>query len=225
MHSATTGLALGSNRHSRSHLRKKKNRIVNLRKSKTTDDVGSETGESEETESLAAASEPIMPARTPEEPEDNILTPPEMANQKVHFRQRSGSIDLGETPVQLDTPAPEQILGDAPSDEKEPSTPKVHRPQRPSYDISNFGPYPVEKGTNSAAAASNASVPISYPPAPTLNSPSPATPGGILEQAWMMKMAGEIARHAQQAKAREAFWTQSVGDEQEAPPAYEPKAT
>ena len=61
-------------------------------------------------------------------------------------------------------------------------------------------------------------------PAPQLSeSPSP----GILEQAWVLKMAGEIARRAHDEKAaRESFWSGQLADgrEDSPPPAYEPKA-
>jgi mitochondrial distribution and morphology protein 34 len=55
MQSAETGLSLGAGRHRSHATRKKKHRVVNLRKSKTTDDM-SESGDSESS-SVVAASE------------------------------------------------------------------------------------------------------------------------------------------------------------------------
>lgn len=220
MHSATTGLGLGAGRHSRSHLRKKKTRVVNLRKPKTTDDVASEDGTSD-TSSVVAESEPAVPTRIPEEPEDNIIDPPQTPSSKVRFQ--TGSIDLGESPRKLrtSTPArpslsskivPEQVVLDpTPTMEKErPAAPIFNREHRPSY--------------TSSYSAEKASVPMSYSPAPVLSDTSSAV-GGILEQAWVMKMAGEIARRAHEQKAREGFWSNESRDEREdtPPPAYEPK--
>jgi distribution and morphology protein 34 len=233
IHSATTGLALGSNRHSRSHLRKKKNRVVNLRKSKTTDDIPSETGDSESA-SIMAESEPLVDTRIPEEPEDNILTPPLSPSQHVRFRSSTVGAEQAPELPSMETPAhpevsstiiPEEANDSLPASEPEqPSAPVFGRGHRPTYSMSNFGTYPIEKATPSESVAANASSPTTWTPAPILSETSSGA-GGILEQAWMMKMAGEIARRAQHEKvAREAFWSQSV-DDQDAPPAYQAKAT
>ncbi|KAH8671850.1 mitochondrial distribution and morphology protein 34 [Tricladium varicosporioides] len=223
MHSAITGLSLGAGRHSRSHLRKKKNRIVNLRKSKTTDDVVSESGES--TDTVAPASEPAFPTQVTEEPEDNIITPPRSPSGKVRFR--TSSIDLGESPRKLrlstlNHPAlnsksvPEQaVLEPAPQLESTERTLPIHtRQQRPTYASSSQ--YPAEKSTTQIPQLQSA---------PILSEPHSA--GGIIEQAWVLKMAGEIARRAHDEKAaREGFWSTQSRDEREdsPPPAYEPKA-
>merc|ERR1712098_298336 len=55
---------------------------------------------------------------------------------------------------------------------------------------------------------------------------TPSAAGGILEQAWVLKMAGEIARRAHDEKAaREGFWSQPQNDREDTPPpAYEAKA-
>jgi distribution and morphology protein 34 len=47
--------------------------------------------------------------------------------------------------------------------------------------------------------------------------------GGILEQAWMMKMAHEIANRVAEEKARGGMWRSSSSDDAngaDAPPAY-----
>ena len=232
MHSATSGLGLGAGRHSRSHMRKKKTRVVNLRKPKTTDDLVSESDDSE-TSSAAPVSEPTIPTLVPEEPEDNIIDPPH-SPQRVRFR--TSSIDLGGTPqkARLSTATrpvlnfgsstvPEQAIMDpSPSIEKdEASVPIFSREHRPSFHNST-GPYPAEKSSNAAA---NISVPLTYTPAPILSDNSSAV-GSILEQAWVMKMASEIARRAQDEKAaREGFWSQSQDEREDTPPpAYQAKA-
>ncbi|KAJ8071902.1 hypothetical protein OCU04_002209 [Sclerotinia nivalis] len=214
MNSATTGLSLGANRGSRSHTtRKKKNRVVNLRKPKTTDDV-SESGESE-TASIHAASEPTVQSRIPEEPEDIPVTPP---SGKVRFN----SIDLGDSPKKLQpsrSMTPEQgNMSQIPTITVEPSTPiNSGKQKRPAYNQSSFTSYTPEK-----SATTPPHTQFSYPHG--LHFSATESPSGILEQAWIMKMASELARRRHDDKtAREGFWsTSSNGDD--APPAYEPKA-
>jgi distribution and morphology protein 34 len=220
MHSATTGLGLGSGRHSRTQ-RKKKTRVVNLRKPKTTDDIVSESGDSE-TASIVAASEPAMSSFVSEEPEDNIITPPHSPSQKVRFQ----SIDLGESPrkARTSTPArPAVNLNSRPVlEEATVETAPIHnRERRPSFPRSSFAPYPVDKKSTTP------STPLSYTPAPVITSDNTAS-RGIVEQAWLLKMAGEIARYANDEKAANGgFWSSSstVGDREDSPPpAYQPKA-
>jgi distribution and morphology protein 34 len=227
IHSATTGLGLGSGRHSRTQ-RRKKTRVVNLRKPKATDDLVSESGDSESS-SMTPASEPVMESFVSEEPEDNVITPPHSPSQKVRFH----SIELGESPrksrlatprpaISLNSkPVPEDVFLDHPLAANVSSTPIQAREHRPSLPRSNFAPYPVEKKANPD------STPVSYTPAPVLTDNSSAA-RGILEQAWIMKMAGEIARYANDEKAtrRGGFWSSSSTDEREdtPPPAYQPKA-
>ncbi|KAG4028986.1 hypothetical protein MFRU_018g00940 [Monilinia fructicola] len=214
MNSATTGLSLGANRGSRSHsTRKKKNRVINLRKPKTTDD-GSESGASE-TASATATSEPMVPSRIPEEPEDIPVTPP---SGKVRF----SSIDLGDSPKKLQpsrSMTPEHAKMDqVPKLTVEPSTPIQSQEQkRPAYNEPMFTSYAPEK-----SATTPPHTPFSYPHG--LHFSATESPSGILEQAWIMKMASEIARRQHDDKtSREGFWsTSSNGDD--APPAYEPKA-
>ena len=213
MHSATSGLGLGAGRHSRSHMRKKKTRVVNLRKPKTTDDLVSESGDSETSD--APASEPIMPTRIPEEPEDNIIDPPH-SPQRVRFRESNADIASPQKARLAARPAlsnilPEQsILDPSPSIEKsDPTVPIFSREHRPPFHSS---PYPAEK------------IPATYTPAPILSS-DPTAAGSILSQAWVLKMANEIARQAQNMDvkgAREGFWSQSQdGREDTPPPAYQ----
>ncbi|CAG8957572.1 hypothetical protein HYFRA_00010438 [Hymenoscyphus fraxineus] len=217
LNSATTGLALGAGRHSRSYMRKKKNRVVNLRRSKTTDDVHSETGESENTE--LHASEPPFSTYIPEEPEDGIVTPPPSPTGRVRFR--TSSIDLGDSPRKLRPVRP--VLEAAPQ-MAEAAISNFSRDNRPSY--ANALSYPEEKTTKPIAEeSSNVPNRPTLQPAPVLIDSSSA--GGILEQAWVLKMAGEIARRAHDEKAaRDGFWS-SQNQAMRAsspPPAYEPKA-
>lgn len=222
VHSATTGLSLGAGRHSRSHVgRKKKTRVVNLRRSKRSDDFQSESGDSE-TSSAAPVSEPVFATSAiAEEPED-IITPPHSPSGRVRFR--TSSIDLGDTPRKLRLPTSahpvanltsanildQAILDPALSiEEDEPTIPIYSRTHRPTY--AKYS-YPIEKANSSSAAPYLEPILI------------PREAPGILEQAWVMKMAGEIARCAQDQKAAsEGFWS-NAEREDTPPPAYQPKA-
>jgi mitochondrial distribution and morphology protein 34 len=118
---------------------------------------------------------------------------------------------------------PEQVILDSTpileKPEPVPTVPILKREKRPSYNRST-SQYPAEKTGNSHCNHS----PYLSPPAQLSESQAP----GILEQAWVLKMAGEIARRAQDEKtARESFWSGRIPDgrEDSPPPAYEPKAT
>lgn len=237
LHFATTGLSLGAGRHSRTHGRKKKNRVVNLRKSKTVEDSRSESGETESvTEpSIAGGSEPIISTRIPEEPDEELITPPLSPNNRVRFRSRDDSIDLGETPrkLRLSTPGRPAEQEQHPAagltnqdalkvaiDVPIQSTEEVfaERPQRPqtqpvAYPRMTSWTFPAEKSTPTSNPG------LSYRPAsPYVEAPS----GGIIEQAWMMKMAGEFVRRAQEEKAAIARAWESHGERDDTPPpAYE----
>lgn len=235
MHSATTELSLGAGRHSRTHaMRKKKTRVVNLRKPKAKEDCASESGESMTTESATAPSTgSAISSEIPEEPEEDLITPPHSPQSRARNRKSQDSIDLGDTPRRLNSlkipkfaqksesshPAistnTQNALRDAmeilaPSVEAPAAPPQFSQPHRPAHTRSS---YPAEKGT----APSN--VPItfgsSYPE--TLNTGTT----GIAEQAWMMKLAGQIARHAHEQKVASGngFWMGSR--EESPPPAYE----
>ena len=219
LNTATTGLSLGAGRHSRSHAhRKKKNRVVNLRKSKTTDDIMSESGDSE-TSSAAPASEPLFTKAIPEEPEDGVLTPP----RSPIARFASLSNDFGDSSrnTRMRTPRHSVMDGftvpEGANIESGPSIEKRNpaRAASPTSSMQSNAPssFHHEKwGSNSAYLDS----------APTLSS-SPAP--GILEQAWVLKMAGEIARRVHDEKAaREGFW-QNDDREEAPPPAYQPNNT
>jgi distribution and morphology protein 34 len=60
-------------------------------------------------------------------------------------------------------------------------------------------------------------------PSALLAAPFPyleSSAGGILEQAWMMKMAGEIARRVQDQKAGDGGFWAGAGRDEGPPPAY-----
>ncbi|KAL5351239.1 ERMES complex subunit [Pseudogymnoascus australis] len=178
--SATTGLSLGAGRH-RTHGRKKRHRVVNLRK-QVLNDTLSEGGDSETTDtdsSVMGGSEPIMSTRVPEAPVEEPITPP---HSQLRFRPRLDSIDLGETPRTLRQRAFPR--------EKSPSDYIRRGSQMGS--LNNYSPYPYEG----------------------------AAQGGIIEQAWMMSMAAELARRAHLRKQADGSEWGSERRDETPPPAY-----
>lgn len=255
----STGLGGGR---SRTHpSRKRKNRVVNLRRDQTdTDSASVSTEPSVDAPSIIISDTSVIP----EENED-IPSPPRSPTMGLRFHSRNGSLDVGEpsqileqnssesatptTPKLADTPKSSRSkpkakistpdLSEKPktftsSTSKPPSTPiRYPHPTRMLRSLSlDKIPFP-----QNASVTSNPRLPMSPPYAES------ASPGGILEQAWMMKMATEIARKVQEEKHKEAnlerenagngnrqsrphsnkvegLWARSEDDEVEAPPAY-----
>ncbi|KAK0646449.1 hypothetical protein B0T16DRAFT_429284 [Cercophora newfieldiana] len=189
---ATTGLSLGSGRHTKAG-RKKKTRVVNLRR-KATSEISSEAGEStSETSSVQGPmSEPVMPIR--EQPEEAMETP--ATANKVRFRPSVDAPTPTPRPsvdIQLPSPVP-------------PTTEQKDVPIRfeePAYKS------PLSEKLEQEAMDSKR----------RRGGPQSDTSSVILEQAWIMKMAGEIARRVYEEKHRNpAFWE----EQSDAPPAYAP---
>ena len=210
----------GLSNRSRMHpQRKRKHRVVNLRKDKETDETsGVSTGVS--TATVSGASSVI-----PEEPEvDDVQTPPDSP--------RSASSDI---PAEPATPqAPASQITPQPSQ----SRPKLRgHASSPSWSENPMSPLQARLQNTSPLLRS-----LSYDKVSAFSTAGPkplfspdeqnesSTSGGILEQAWMMKMAQEIARKVQHEKEREARGEEpkrgSAGGlwdtepEGEAPPAY-----
>jgi distribution and morphology protein 34 len=236
LHSVTTGLSLGAGRHSRTHGRKKKTRVVNLRKPKTTDDLASESGDgaSATEPSIAGGSEPAIPTRIPEEPEEELITPPRSPN-RVRFRPSEESIDPGETPRNLkpvmqsrafEPPLRSSVMqtaqGSLAKAVEEPSTiveekiselSQYSQSQQPALKRSNISwNFPSEKSSrasdSSAPHSSNSQ--LQYYQTST---------GGIIEQALLMRIASEIVRRARDDKANQP-WESRSEREEAPPPAY-----
>lgn len=200
--SATTGLSLGSGRNTRSHAgRKKKTRVVNLRR-KTTDgavDTASVSGSNEtvtdtSTSVEEALSEPLMTTAIPEEVEDHAPVSP----TKVRFDSVSTSDVLARPPLK-----PE--LYNAPV--RQASSEK----QKPAE-----SEYATQASQQKTTASSEVKTPFEFT---HRRGPPSETSSVIFEQAWIQKMAGEIARRVYDEKRRNpGFWEDR---EDGPPPAYE----
>jgi distribution and morphology protein 34 len=196
LNSATTGLTLGSGRNSKGG-RKKKNRVVNLRKKSATSGTMSETAsEADDTSSDSASiqapmSEPLMSTTIPEEPELESMPTTSCAG-KVRFRSPA---------EQSRSPLSPPAFGQQPA-----SAPITVEQQ--------------SKATPSAKAALPQQITEKAPAAwEKRRGPASDTSSVILEQAWIMKMADEIARRVYDEKRRNpGFWEER---DEIPPPAYE----
>ena len=211
--SATTGLPFGAGRTRTT--RKKKTRVVNLRRSKTglepttTNDVpvSDSTSAEDSTSVVGANSEPIMTTSIAEEPEEepHHHQTQEPHSSKVRFSERKGlptrtALDMG-------------IF-------ERPATDETAVPVAPMETTERAAPTRNEKDTGAAAPAAKTHHPFN------LNMERPRPPTGsdtssvILEQAWIMKMAGEIARRVYDEKQRRGgeLWVES---DEAPPPAYQ----
>ncbi|KAH9887520.1 mitochondrial distribution and morphology protein 34 [Xylariomycetidae sp. FL2044] len=198
--SAATGLSLGAGRHSR-NARKKKTRVVNLRRPKAGSETSSDLGDAiSDTTSLAGpSSEPIMPSSIIEEPEE-VLAPQVTSPSRVRFR--ADKKDMPSRPA-LNMDIYKDPTG---SDEKRlaslETVGKVSASQR-------------EKAMEAAASSSKNA--FNFEPPRAANGSD--TSSVILEQAWIMKMAGEIARRVYDEKRRnQEPWAER---DDTPPPAYQ----
>lgn len=203
-----SGLALGSGRSRSYTTRKRKHRVVNLRKSKSENVTpeSSEMGESVADSASVAASmpEPLTDLTIPEEPEDDVLAPPpapmpstrrtrfEALTEKNKPNRAPLTEELFKKPEKATTPITTRVT--SPSGDEKASIQKSSKAAAPKEPT-----YPSEKQQ------------AGQRPQRAFDSPSV-----ILEQAWVMKMAGEIARRVYDEKSGDPLWE----ERETAPPPY-----
>ncbi|KAF1835642.1 hypothetical protein BDW02DRAFT_567817 [Decorospora gaudefroyi] len=252
---ASAGLSLGSSRSRAGGMRKRKKRVVDLRKKDGTESSGVSTGANTPLPS-AYASETSSVIPEEREAEEELATPPRTpAHPGLRFDSRRGSLDVG-TPRRLpeEAPtfgpllAPAPLLSEAPKPSKSiPAAPPAQL-EDPfvSHTTSRRPPLSRNKLRQAQQSTSPLLRSLSFdkvsslsalcsPPRTTSppNAEVVSSSGGILEQAWMQKMAQEIARKVQEEKEKSSrrpsnprtktaptggFWASE--DEVEAPPAY-----
>lgn len=200
LNSATTGLSLGAGRNSRAHAsRKKKTRVVNLRRKQSGGEPVTESApvsDASDTITDTASmegplSEPLMTVAIPEEPEDFVPSSP----TKVRF----DSVPAADLPIR---PQLKQELYNAEL------TPRAaeKKPQQ-------FTEYTSSMESNEKV---NIKTPFEFSPR---RGPPSETSSAVFEQAWIQKMAGEIARRVYDEKRRNpGLWEDR---EDGPPPAYE----
>lgn len=207
MANLSSGLGLGSGRSRSYTAKKRKHRVVNLRKSKSEggSQTSSEAGDSTvDNASVTPVSEPLTNVAIAEEPEEEAAAPPAVttSTRRTRFEALSEkkegraplSADLFRDPEKANTQATAPISTVTSEKAKDSHTPP-------------------------AAASSHRSE--KHQPA---RRPSPAfdSPSVILEQAWVMKMAGEIARRVYDEKSRNP--SPAWDEREDVPPPYEASA-
>ncbi|KAF4333572.1 mitochondrial distribution and morphology 34 [Fusarium beomiforme] len=193
MNSATNGRSLGAGR-SRAG-RKKKTRVVNLRRTKSEAVTPETSSEASDTASVdVPVSEPLVDDSIPEEAELSIIAEASTPN-KVRFRSAD---ETGRPPLMA----------------------TLEEARRMGSPLKNILP-PSESQSYPSIATITSELKAEKSKYPGLEnqSISSETSSVILEQAWIMKMAGEIAKRVYDEKNRQ----HSPWDEREdvPPPAYE----
>ena len=257
--STASGLSLGSNRSgNRLGGRKRKHRVVDLRKKKDNGEgIGDGLSISDDastvitdTTSSASTSDFTGPHSAPIEREGELITPPSSPPQSPRSirkgrlmtpRQQYWRDPIDMTPRQPST-------GDLSTADPSLLQPHTHRrtsetPTNSQVPLSlprtqSASSLPSFTFPPSSSSSTNSSI-TSKPAIPLLPTPtSYLTPemlsGTILEQAWVMKMADEIAQRVEQEKSRNrGFWERKAStgsdqqggvgadvDERGPPPAY-----
>ncbi|GAB7356680.1 hypothetical protein MBLNU459_g7393t1 [Dothideomycetes sp. NU459] len=214
--STSTVYTMGTNK-ARAHAgKKRKHRVVNLRKSTEKDTSDTDSVNTNFSETSTPSITITEPPRTPiiEEPELELQTPQRTPSHKVRFQgqqqeassshevrpnMRQHSPRTEKAPAFVDFSENEQTSRPVRSDEK-------RHQRRPKLSTSTA--CSTEKSALGRSSSTS-----------RLPSFMEGSTGGILEQAWMMKMAQEIAKKVQQEKAAGGFWEQSDALDHP-PPAY-----
>ncbi|KAG6226651.1 hypothetical protein E4U26_002254 [Claviceps purpurea] len=188
--------------------RKKKTRVVNLRKTKS--EMGSSAVPSEDVSETASisvpASEPLVERSIPEESESEHTSVDSAPAGKVRFRHShmDHSVPIRQALMSdMYKKRLEHIAATRDDESKNATSPTLG-----SFDDMSAGMMPRER---------KGPIPIKEPYQPSGGSSD--TSSVILEQAWIMKMAGEIARRVYDEKHRQhGVWEHA---DTAPPPAYE----
>ncbi|KAI1302595.1 mitochondrial distribution and morphology protein 34 [Xylaria venustula] len=199
MNSASNGLGLGGGRHSR-NLRKKKTRVVNLRRPKTGSETSSDAGDmvSDTISVTNPLSESMLPTSIPEDMEEDHETVLPHAPNRPRFNGEQRSM-----PVR--PPLNRDIYNDPLIPERVP-TPS-------GLDESKMSLAHMERAMEEAVLSGRSDFKTTKPA-------DSETSSVMLEQAWIMKMADEIARRVyDEEQQKEKLWEER---DDAPPPAYQP---
>ncbi|RMZ66383.1 Mitochondrial distribution and morphology 34 [Pyrenophora seminiperda CCB06] len=256
-YSTSAGISLGSGRSRTGGMRKRKKRIVDLRKKDGADSGVSTEANTPLPSTQVSDTSSVIPEER--EAEEELATPPTSPAQPGRrFESRRGSLDVG-TPKRIpeEPPAFGPLLAPAPliSNTSKPVmskrtvSPPAHLEDPFVTHMSSRRP-PISRNKLRQAQQSTSPLlrSLSFDKVSSLSAlcspPRTSSPpnvdamsssGGILEQAWMQKMAQDIARKVQEEKDKSSdrrrpsnartktaptggFWQSE--DEIEAPPAY-----
>ena len=206
------GLSLGAGRHSKAHSKKRKKRVVDLRRPKTTDDTASVSDDSAYTESAGAPSIYSAPLPAVNEQADDPVTPPlspqsdrrlpAMSERQRKLSRPMNMYDMGE-PSSSENRRPSKI-------EDIDATPRGSMRARAPF-------YNNEKQEAGPSSEPSRQLPSTILPFTNDNADS------RIDQGLVEKLAGEIARRIREEKLMS---TNSCGNfwggpkEDTPPPAY-----
>ncbi|KAL2809692.1 hypothetical protein BJX63DRAFT_347306 [Aspergillus granulosus] len=209
------GLSLGASRHSKAHSRKRKKRVVDLRRPKTTDDAASVSDESTFTESTSAPSVYSAPLPIVREQVDDPVTPPLSPDTGSHLpaipeRHRMSVSRLGPRRVA-------NVYGQSgePSSSAEP----FRTSDAIDVDATPRGTMRAHAGPEKLEAELHRQLPSA-----SLAFTEEKTSSSAVDQALVERLAGEIARRMREEKMAGSsscspFWDR-LSHEETPPPAY-----
>ncbi|EAT83006.2 hypothetical protein SNOG_09741 [Parastagonospora nodorum SN15] len=207
-HSMSAGLSLGASRSRTGQVRKRKKRVVDLRKHKDGVDSGVNT-EANTPLASAYASETSSVIHEEPEMEAELATPPRTpVRPSRHFDGKHGSLDVGAPRSPTDSLLPAAPISSKAKQHETPqqssstqvedfATPTPTKSSRPRPPLSRTSLRQAQQSTSPLLRS------LSFDKISAVSSPpqeEASGSGGILEQAWMMKMAQEIARKVQEEK-------------------------
>ncbi|KAK3072579.1 ERMES complex subunit [Teratosphaeriaceae sp. CCFEE 6253] len=227
--SAPTVYTMGSSA-ARSRVgRKRKNRVVNLRKSNADGDVSDAASVS------SGYPESADRSRTGSAGQSADATPPRSPKKKVGFQasQEDTRLEPGSTPASR-RPVTPRNPPPPPEDDDQTPRASMFLPEKEDEDTIRRKPRPQRQRLTRMLTLPDRAKPPELPRSASELGMRGYTPGalgaegstgGILEQAWMVKMANEVARRVAEEKARRPSWRPedgyaSTGGDGEAPPAY-----
>jgi distribution and morphology protein 34 len=223
------GLSLGAGRHSKAHSRKRKKRVVDLRRPKTTDDAISVSDESTFAESTSALSVCSAPLPILEEQTDDPVTPPlapETGMQLPAIPERHRMSISPQTPRResirefgAPSSSSNTIRQSANAANRSFAIDDANATPRGTVRVHRTSAYNREKQEAGPSSAPMRSLPGSIL---TFNSEKPTT--SVIEQALVEKLAGEIARRMREEELMPtnscgSFWDRH-SQEESPPPAY-----
>jgi distribution and morphology protein 34 len=221
-YSMSSGINLGASRSRAGPQRKRKKRVVDLRKHKEGAESSGVSTEATTPLPSAYASEASSVILEEPEAEAELATPPRTPiTPGFRFEHRRGSLDIGD-PRRIsegtDTLLPAApILSQGARSSRSRSKPREDSRVPSTTQVEDFAQQTTPKPASSSRRpplsrpslrkAQQSTSPLfrslSFDKMATLSSPpeeSASGTGGILEQAWMMKMTQEIARKVQEEK-------------------------
>lgn len=244
-YSMSAGLSLGAGRSRAGGMRKRKKRVVDLRKKDGAESSNvSSAAHTPLPSAYASETSSVIPEER--EAEEELATPPRTPNKPgMTFESKNGSLDYGDpsrvfdnTPTGSSHLAPAPLLSEPPKFSKSKQMAQSQNDELPKSGSSSKRP-PLSRNQLRQVQQSTSPLlrSLSFDKVSSLSSPTSVddipSSGGILEQAWMHKMAQEIARKVQEEKDRGSprprnnrskttpaggMWASD--DDIEAPPAY-----